>query len=227
MAKRPNIVFFFTDDQRFDTIGALGHKEIKTPTLDRLVASGTTFTQAHIPGGMIGAICMPSRITTSTASASLKDTTIDSAQPPANFGLCVDLTANPGGASDLGNSRILVEFDLSPIPIGATVDSTELKLTKLGGVNTAITFNAYRLASDWDQGTRLCPGSGGEANWDDRFFGIAWGSPGGDYDPAAIASGPPHSGGAASRDSPLAPRVDSSCHDTLGASCPPDQGGIG
>ena len=59
--KRPNVVFIFTDDQRFDTISALGNREIETPHLDRLVASGTTFTQAHIMGGTSGAVCIPSR----------------------------------------------------------------------------------------------------------------------------------------------------------------------
>lgn len=58
---KPNIVFFFTDDQRFDTIAALGNKEIRTPNMDRLVKEGTTFTQGHIPGGTCGAVCMPSR----------------------------------------------------------------------------------------------------------------------------------------------------------------------
>ncbi|MDP6360017.1 MAG: sulfatase-like hydrolase/transferase, partial [Planctomycetota bacterium] len=56
-----NIVFFFTDDQRFDTIQALGHSQIKTPNIDRLVEMGTTFTHAHIPCGTSGAVCMPSR----------------------------------------------------------------------------------------------------------------------------------------------------------------------
>lgn len=44
-----------------DTIQALGNDEIHTPNLDALVNSGTTFTRAHIPGGMCGAVCMPSR----------------------------------------------------------------------------------------------------------------------------------------------------------------------
>lgn len=61
MANKPNILFFFTDDQRFDTIHALGNPDILTPTMDRLVASGTAFTQAHIPSGTSPAICMPSR----------------------------------------------------------------------------------------------------------------------------------------------------------------------
>lgn len=58
---RPNIVVLFSDDQRFDTIAALGNTEIETPNLDRLVARGTAFTQATIMGGLHGAICVPSR----------------------------------------------------------------------------------------------------------------------------------------------------------------------
>ncbi|MFH1904211.1 MAG: sulfatase-like hydrolase/transferase [bacterium] len=59
--KRPNILFFFTDDQRFDTISALGNSEIQTPNMDKLVRMGTSFTHAHIMGGTAGAVCMPSR----------------------------------------------------------------------------------------------------------------------------------------------------------------------
>lgn len=61
MAKKSNILFFFTDDQRFDTLHALGNSEIHTPNLDKLVARGTIFTHAHIPGGTSAAVCMPSR----------------------------------------------------------------------------------------------------------------------------------------------------------------------
>ena len=60
-AKKPNIIFFFTDDQRFDTIHALGNEHIITPALDSLVAKGTTFTNAYIMGGSCPAVCMPSR----------------------------------------------------------------------------------------------------------------------------------------------------------------------
>jgi arylsulfatase A-like enzyme len=59
--RRPNILFLFTDDQRFDTIGALGNKEIITPNMDNLVSTGTTFTRAYIMGSTSGAVCMPSR----------------------------------------------------------------------------------------------------------------------------------------------------------------------
>ena len=61
ISNKPNIVFFFTDDQRFDTIHALGNGEIKTPFMDDLVRKGVSFTQAHIPGGTDVAVCMPSR----------------------------------------------------------------------------------------------------------------------------------------------------------------------
>lgn len=43
----PNILFVMTDQQRFDTIAALGNSRIYTPNLDRLVARGVTFTQAY------------------------------------------------------------------------------------------------------------------------------------------------------------------------------------
>mgnify|MGYP005837390071 CR=1 FL=1 len=59
--KRPNILFFFTDDQRFDTIRALGNAQIHTPNMDAWVREGTTFTHAHIMGGTSPAVCMPSR----------------------------------------------------------------------------------------------------------------------------------------------------------------------
>ena len=61
MHKKPNVLFIVTDDQRFDTIHALGNNEISTPNLDRLVSRGTSFVRAHIAGGTCGAVCMPSR----------------------------------------------------------------------------------------------------------------------------------------------------------------------
>ena len=60
-APRPNILFLFSDDQRFDTIHALGNEEIQTPNLDRLVRRGTAFTHAFIMGSGHGAVCIPSR----------------------------------------------------------------------------------------------------------------------------------------------------------------------
>ena len=60
-AKPPNVLFLFTDDQRFDTIHALGNEHIHTPNLDKLVAEGVAFTNAYIMGGSSPAVCSPSR----------------------------------------------------------------------------------------------------------------------------------------------------------------------
>jgi len=44
---RPDILFIMTDQQRFDTIAALGNSHIYTPNLDRLVRRGITFLNAY------------------------------------------------------------------------------------------------------------------------------------------------------------------------------------
>lgn len=74
-APRPNILFLFSDDQRFDTIRALGNDEIRTPHLDRLVARGTAFTHAHIMGAGQGAVCVPSRAMLMTGRTLFRATT--------------------------------------------------------------------------------------------------------------------------------------------------------
>jgi arylsulfatase A-like enzyme len=58
---KPNVLFLFTDDQRFDMISAVGDPNVITPNMDALLESGTAFTKAHIPGGTCPAVCMPSR----------------------------------------------------------------------------------------------------------------------------------------------------------------------
>ena len=60
-AKKPNVLFIFTDDQRADTIHALGNDMIRTPNLDRLVREGMSFSNAYMMGAMSGATCIPSR----------------------------------------------------------------------------------------------------------------------------------------------------------------------
>lgn len=60
--RRPNIVFIFTDDQRFDAIGCAGRLPIMTPTADSLAARGTRFDRAYVTLS----ICSPSRAATLT-----------------------------------------------------------------------------------------------------------------------------------------------------------------
>jgi arylsulfatase A-like enzyme len=59
--QKPNVLFLFSDDQSYEAIRALGHTDIDTPNLDRLVARGATFTHAYNMGAWHGAICVASR----------------------------------------------------------------------------------------------------------------------------------------------------------------------
>jgi arylsulfatase len=54
---RPNIIFIITDQQRYDTIAALGFPHVDTPQLDRLVREGVSFDQCHVSA----ASCAPAR----------------------------------------------------------------------------------------------------------------------------------------------------------------------
>jgi len=56
-ASKPNVLLIVTDDQRPDTIAALGNEIIDTPNLDRMVKRGTTFEQATCANPL----CVPSR----------------------------------------------------------------------------------------------------------------------------------------------------------------------
>ena len=57
MEQRPNILLITADQQRYDTIGALGFPFAKTPNLDALAADGMVFTRCYSP---IPA-CLPAR----------------------------------------------------------------------------------------------------------------------------------------------------------------------
>jgi arylsulfatase len=55
--ERPNILWICTDQQRFDTIEALGNQHIRTPNLNKLVETGVAFLNAYCQSP----ICTPSR----------------------------------------------------------------------------------------------------------------------------------------------------------------------
>ena len=62
MPNEPNILFIMTDQERFDTIAALGNSHIHTPNLDRLVKRGLAFTNAY----STCPVCAPARYTIRT-----------------------------------------------------------------------------------------------------------------------------------------------------------------
>ncbi len=54
---RPHIILIITDQQRYDTIAALGFPHMDTPHLDRMVQEGTVFTNCFVSAPS----CAPSR----------------------------------------------------------------------------------------------------------------------------------------------------------------------
>jgi arylsulfatase A-like enzyme len=55
------VLVLLSDDQRADTIQALGNPHLRTPAVDALVARGTVFDRGYCMGSMQGAVCVPSR----------------------------------------------------------------------------------------------------------------------------------------------------------------------
>ncbi|MBB2974303.1 sulfatase-like hydrolase/transferase [Mesorhizobium sp. RMAD-H1] len=57
MSKKPDIVMIVTDQQRYDTIRALGARHMDTPNIDRLAERGVSFTNCHVTAPS----CVPCR----------------------------------------------------------------------------------------------------------------------------------------------------------------------
>lgn len=62
-AQRPNIIFFLSDDHRWDRLGCAGHPFLKTPNIDKLAAEGARFPNMFVTTS----ICAASRATILTA----------------------------------------------------------------------------------------------------------------------------------------------------------------
>lgn len=67
MARQPNVLFVMTDQQRDDTIAALGNPHIHTPNFDRLVRRGAALTQAYTPTP----VCVAARYAVRTGRSAL------------------------------------------------------------------------------------------------------------------------------------------------------------
>ena len=55
--KRPNFLFIYTDDQRWDALGCAGHPFLRTPNIDRIAREGVRFRNAFVTIPL----CSPSR----------------------------------------------------------------------------------------------------------------------------------------------------------------------
>ena len=63
---RPNIIFILADDMGYGDLACYGNRYIKTPNIDRLARTGTSFTQAYAGSG----ISSPSRCSLMTGKNS-------------------------------------------------------------------------------------------------------------------------------------------------------------
>ncbi len=92
---RPNIIFFFADDQRHDTLGCAGHPILETPTIDKLAEEGVRFTNMFVTRST----CWASRMTILTgltSRSSVKGDGSDQIKPEALTELFPNLLGDAG-----------------------------------------------------------------------------------------------------------------------------------
>lgn len=92
---RPNIIFFFADDQRHDTLGCAGHPILETPTIDKLAEEGARFTNMFVTRST----CWASRttiLTGLTSRSSVKGDGSDQIKPEALTELFPNLLRDAG-----------------------------------------------------------------------------------------------------------------------------------
>lgn len=119
-------------------------------------------------------------------------------QPPPIIGVdaSIDLTrptGNYGEAKELGlgsDVRGLIYFDLSVLPAESTVYSATFEVSTPGDPYPPITVDIHRLTNEWIEGSddngNAVPADG--VTWNERKPGVAWTTPGGDYDATVISS---------------------------------------
>ena len=100
-----------------------------------------------------------------------------------------------GATGGGGIRRGLIEFDLSAIPSGVTIDSVTLDLFLVQAQPFASEVKLHEVLTEWGEGASSAGNRGGggaiakanDATWLHTFFNVAtWTNPGGDF--AAVAS---------------------------------------
>ncbi len=110
----PNILWYCTDQQRFDTIGALGNPHAQTPTLDSLVREGVAFINTYCQSP----ICTPSRasIMTGLYPSRTRNTRNGNDTFPSDIPLISKLIADSGYTCGLIGKFHLVSAGKRPEP---------------------------------------------------------------------------------------------------------------
>jgi FtsP/CotA-like multicopper oxidase with cupredoxin domain len=140
-----------------------------------------------------GSSCTPNPCPLTVSLPALKDNTLyESATGALSNGAGTKVLASKNSSNLL--RRGLLEFDLSTIPAGSTVQSATLTLYNAESSNSA-TLSLYRASASWGEGTSAATGTEdagassttGDATWIHRFYpGTPWSAAGGDF--AATAS---------------------------------------
>jgi arylsulfatase len=89
---RPNILFILTDQQRYDTIAALGNADIYTPNLDRLVGRGASMLRAYSPSP----VCVPARYVIRTGCEPITTSSFQNERPAPIEGVSSSMTERCG-----------------------------------------------------------------------------------------------------------------------------------
>ncbi|MBI4448948.1 DNRLRE domain-containing protein, partial [Candidatus Woesearchaeota archaeon] len=111
------------------------------------------------------------------------DTWLDEANPIRNFG--ADTIMRIGNNSE--RARGIIHIPIDGIPTNASVNNANysFEITAKIGPST-ILVNAYRLTSNWTEGTRTGLGANDGASWNENETADSWNTPGGDYDNTTI-----------------------------------------
>ena len=112
-----------------------------------------------------------------------QDTWLNAGDTNGNFGTSTSLTIDRDGGG-LGNGRALLQFDISSVPIGATINSATLTLNATAN-GSAFHIRVYEVTEAWDEGNQSAGGTD-TASWDDRQDGTSWSMTGGTVDPTII-----------------------------------------
>ncbi|MEP1519137.1 sulfatase-like hydrolase/transferase [Ascidiaceihabitans sp.] len=117
MTKRPNFLYFITDQQRADWLGCYGHPVLKTPNIDAIAAQGTRFDNFHTASP----VCMPNRASLLTGRyPSLHGLRYNGCRLPLSANTFVSQLAEAGyNTSAIGKSHLQPFTDMPPIGVNA------------------------------------------------------------------------------------------------------------
>ena len=130
-----------------------------------------------------------------TVGPSKDNTLIEDGSGALSNGAGEQIYVGKTGQSAGSIRRAVLAFDVSGVPLGATIDSVSLRLNMSKTPSGTQTVSAHRLTADWGEGNSVSTGgrgassASGDATWIHRIFNsTSWSSPGGDFVSSATAS---------------------------------------